>query len=92
MIPLVGEAKEFNFVRNIVVAVADEEIKNAGSDLKYEVGTMIEIPLRRIYDLLHKSSRDTQQLRDQGKLLSSSRGPGKVSDRLVCGSPVSGSI
>ncbi len=44
MIPLVGEAKEFNFVRNIVVAVADEEIKAAGSDLKYEVGTMIEIP------------------------------------------------
>ena len=44
MIPLVGEAKEFNFVRNIVVPVADEEIKAAGSDLKYEVGTMIEIP------------------------------------------------
>ena len=44
MIPLVGEAKEFNFVRNIVVEVADEEIKAAGSDMKYEVGTMIEIP------------------------------------------------
>ncbi|MDO4853088.1 MAG: pyruvate, phosphate dikinase, partial [Clostridia bacterium] len=44
MIPLVGEAKEFNFVRNIVVAVADEEIKAANSDLRYEVGTMIEIP------------------------------------------------
>ena len=44
MIPLVGEAKEFNFVRNIVVATADEEIKTAGSDLHYEVGTMIEIP------------------------------------------------
>ena len=44
MIPLVGEAKEFNFVRNIVVATADEEIKTAGSDLRYEVGTMIEIP------------------------------------------------
>ena len=44
MIPLVGEAKEFNFVRNIVVAVADEEIKASGVDLKYEVGTMIEIP------------------------------------------------
>jgi pyruvate,orthophosphate dikinase len=44
MIPLVGEAKEFNFVRNIVVAVADEEIKAAGSNLKYKVGTMIEIP------------------------------------------------
>ncbi|MBE6673953.1 MAG: pyruvate, phosphate dikinase [Ruminococcaceae bacterium] len=44
MIPLVGELKEFNFVKKIVVAVADEEIANAGSDLKYEVGTMMEIP------------------------------------------------
>ena len=44
MIPLVGELKEFKFVKNIVVATADEEIKNAGSDLEYEVGTMIEIP------------------------------------------------
>ena len=44
MIPLVGEIKELKYVKNIVVAVADEEIKNAGSDLKYEVGTMIEIP------------------------------------------------
>jgi pyruvate,orthophosphate dikinase len=44
MIPLVGEPKEFRFVRNIVVAVADEEIKASGIDLKYEVGTMIEIP------------------------------------------------
>ena len=44
MIPLVGEIKEFNFVKKIVVAVADEEIANAGSDLKYEVGTMMEIP------------------------------------------------
>ena len=44
MIPLVGEAKEFDFVRNVVVATANEEIKAAGSDLKYEVGTMIEIP------------------------------------------------
>ncbi len=44
MIPLVGEAKEFDFVRNIVVATANEEIKAAGSDLRYEVGTMIEIP------------------------------------------------
>ena len=44
MIPLVGEAKELKFVKNIVVAVADEEISNAGVALKYEVGTMIEIP------------------------------------------------
>ena len=44
MIPLVGEAKELKFVKNIVVAVADEEIAKAGVSLKYEVGTMIEIP------------------------------------------------
>ena len=44
MIPLVGDPKEFRFVRDIVVAVADEEIKASGIDLKYEVGTMIEIP------------------------------------------------
>ncbi len=44
MIPLVGEVKELKYVKNIVVATADEEIKAAGSDLKYEVGTMIEIP------------------------------------------------
>ena len=44
MIPLVGDLKEFKFVKNVVVAIADEEIKKAGIDLKYEVGTMIEIP------------------------------------------------
>ena len=44
MIPLVGEFKEFNFVKKIVVATADEEIAKAGADLKYEVGTMMEIP------------------------------------------------
>ena len=44
MIPLVGDPKEFRFVRDIVVAVADEEIKASGITLKYEVGTMIEIP------------------------------------------------
>ena len=44
MIPLVGEIKEFQFVKDIVVATADEEIKAAGGDLHYEVGTMIEIP------------------------------------------------
>ncbi len=44
MIPLVGDSKELKFVKNIVVATADQEIKAAGADLKYEVGTMIEIP------------------------------------------------
>ena len=44
MIPLVGEVKELAFVKKIVVKTADEEIKAAGSNLKYEVGTMIEIP------------------------------------------------
>ncbi len=44
MIPLVGDNKEFKFVRSIVVEVADQEIKAAGIALKYEVGTMIEIP------------------------------------------------
>ena len=44
MIPLVGEVKELAFVKNIVVKTADELIKAAGSDMKYLVGTMIEIP------------------------------------------------
>ena len=44
MIPLVGEVKELKFVKDIVVATADAEIAAAGADLKYEVGTMIEIP------------------------------------------------
>ncbi len=44
MIPLVGEIKELKYVKDIVVATADEEIKAAGANLKYEVGTMIEIP------------------------------------------------
>ena len=44
MIPLVGEVKELKYVKDIVVKTADEEIAAAGSDLKYEVGTMIEIP------------------------------------------------
>ncbi len=44
MIPLVGEIKELKYVKDIVTATADEVIKNAGADLKYEVGTMIEIP------------------------------------------------
>ena len=44
MIPLVSEDKELKFVKKTVVETADAEIKAAGSDLKYEVGTMIEIP------------------------------------------------
>ena len=44
MIPLVGDVKELKFVKDYVVATADAEIAAAGSDLKYEVGTMIEIP------------------------------------------------
>ncbi len=44
MIPLVGEAKELKFVKSVVVKTADEIIKAAGSDMKYKVGTMIEIP------------------------------------------------
>ena len=44
MIPLVGDVKELKYVKNVVVKTADEEIAAAGIDLKYEVGTMIEIP------------------------------------------------
>ena len=44
MIPLTGEVKEMKFVKDIVVKTADEVIAKAKSDLKYEVGTMIEIP------------------------------------------------
>ncbi len=44
MIPLVGDVKELAFCKKVVVATADAVIKEAGIDLKYEVGTMIEIP------------------------------------------------
>ena len=44
MIPLVGDVKELKYVKNFVVETADAVIKEAGADLKYEVGTMIEIP------------------------------------------------
>ena len=44
MIPLTGEVKEMKFVKNIVVETADKLIAEAKSDIKYEVGTMIEIP------------------------------------------------
>ena len=44
MIPLVGEAKELKFVKDVVVATADQLIKEAGVELEYHIGTMIEIP------------------------------------------------
>lgn len=44
MIPLVGDVKELKYVKDVVVKTADEIIKKAGVDLKYMVGTMIEIP------------------------------------------------
>ena len=44
MIPLVGDVKELQFVKAAVIATADAEIAAAGAELKYEVGTMIEIP------------------------------------------------
>ena len=44
MIPLVGEVKELKYVKDVVTKTADEIIKAAGSDMKYLVGTMIEIP------------------------------------------------
>ncbi len=44
MIPLIGDVKELKYVKKFVVETADAEIEAAGSSLKYEVGTMIEIP------------------------------------------------
>ena len=44
MIPLVGEVKELAYVKKTVCQTADEEIKNAGVEMTYKVGTMIEIP------------------------------------------------
>ena len=52
MIPLVGDVKELKYVKKTVVETADAEIAAAGIDLKYEVGTMIEIPTK----LLRKPS------------------------------------
>ena len=49
MIPLVGDVKELKYVKNFVVETADADIKEAGADLKYEVGTMIEIPQSSTY-------------------------------------------
>ena len=44
MIPLVGEVKELKYVKDVVVATADEELKAPGVEMPYKVGTMIEIP------------------------------------------------
>ena len=44
MIPLVGEVKELAYVKSVVVETADQLIRDSGTDLKYKVGTMIEIP------------------------------------------------
>ncbi|MDD5863993.1 MAG: pyruvate, phosphate dikinase [Firmicutes bacterium] len=44
MIPLVGDSKELKYVKDVVVKAADAEIAASGMELKYEVGTMIEIP------------------------------------------------
>ena len=44
MIPLVGEERELKYVKDVVVATADKLIAESGLDMKYEVGTMIEIP------------------------------------------------
>ncbi len=44
MIPLIGDVKELKYVKSVVVETADAEIAAANSDIKYEVGTMIEIP------------------------------------------------
>jgi pyruvate,orthophosphate dikinase len=44
MIPLVGEVKELKYVKDVVVKAADKVLADAGSDMKYMVGTMIEIP------------------------------------------------
>ncbi len=44
MIPLVGDVNELKYLKNIVVAKADELIKDSGLKIKYQVGTMIEIP------------------------------------------------
>ena len=72
MIPLVGDAKEFKFIKKIVAETADAEIAAAGSDLKYEIGTMIEIPRaerfgdrspRRIYRLTAAAKNLRQTLR-----------------------------
>ena len=44
MVPLVGEVKELKYVKDVIVKTADKLIADAGVDMKYQVGTMIEIP------------------------------------------------
>ena len=44
MVPLVGEAKELAYVKSVIDQTAKKIIKEAGSDMEYKVGTMIEIP------------------------------------------------
>ncbi len=44
MIPLIGDINELRYVKNVVVKAADEILLNSGTDIKYKVGTMIEIP------------------------------------------------
>ena len=83
MIPLVGEVKEFSFVKNIVTSTADKLIKEAGSQMKYKVGTMIEIPraamtadeISQVADFFSFGSNDLTQMTfgfsrdDAGKFL-----------------------
>ena len=56
MIPLVGDIKELKYVKKFVVETADAEIAAAGSDLTYEVGTMIEIPAALTADEIAKEA------------------------------------
>ena len=70
MIPLVGELKEFSFVKDIVTSVADELLKEAGSNMTYKVGNMIETPraamtaddIAPISDFFSFGSNDLTQL------------------------------
>ncbi len=85
MIPLVGELKEFAYVKSIVTGVADELLKEAGSSMTYKVGNMIETPraamtaddIAPISDFFSFGSNDLTQLvfgfsrDDAGKFLSS---------------------
>ena len=56
MIPLIGDIKELKYVKNAVVKTADQVIAESGSDLKYEVGTMIEIPRALTADEIAKEA------------------------------------
>ena len=63
MIPLVSEVKELKYVKKTVVATADAEIKAAGIDLCYDIGTMIEIPRATRLPPTRSLPRPTFQLR-----------------------------